>query len=148
MAKDLIVAPEFDDIVFKNRNKFYGAYNLRRRYHRTLLFSIFVGTLIVVAIFMVQYYRATSLQKMEQREEREVIALMENLDQPEDLNVEPPPPPPPPEATQQQLKYVAPEVVEEVSPEDQVDLLVAAEAIDIIQDEEVTEEVEIVDIVE
>jgi len=84
------------------------------------------------------------LQKIEQREEREIIAMMEDLDQPEDLNVEPPPPPPPPEETQQQLKYVAPEVVDSIKPEEQVELLTAAETMEIIQDEEVVEVVEVV----
>jgi len=149
MAKEFTYVPDFDDIVFKNRNQIYGAYRLRKRYTRTLLISIVVGTLIVVAIFMVQYYRAKTLQLVEQREAVEVIAEMENLDQPEDLNVEAPPPPPPPEEAQQQLRYVAPEVVEEVDPEDQVDLLVADEAVEIIRDEEVTEDVvEVVEIQE
>ena len=144
MAKDIIVVPDFDDIVFKNRNKTYGAYRLRKKYHRSLLFAILVGTSIVVAVFLVQYFRATTLLKIEQRAEYEVIAQMEDLDQPDDLNVEPPPPPPPPEQTQQQLKYVAPEVVDTINPEDQVDLLTAAEAVEILQDEEVVE-VEVVE---
>ena len=145
MTKDFTIVPDFDDIVFKNRNKTYGAYNLRRKYNRTLLISIFAGTLVVVAIFLVQYFRATTLLKIEQREEREVIAMMEDLDQPENLEVEPPPPPPPPEQTQQQLKYIAPEVVDSIKPEDEVDLLTAAEAIEIIVDEEVVEVVEVVE---
>ncbi|MBN2863019.1 MAG: energy transducer TonB [Bacteroidales bacterium] len=36
--------PEFDDIIFENRNKEYGAYNLRKRYNSAISFSI-LGTL-------------------------------------------------------------------------------------------------------
>jgi protein TonB len=36
----------FDDLVFRNRNKEYGAYDLRRRYRSAMLFSVFGGLLI------------------------------------------------------------------------------------------------------
>ena len=37
MAKEKIKAPAFDDIVFENRNKEYGAYKLRKKYNRTVI---------------------------------------------------------------------------------------------------------------
>ncbi len=141
MAKETIIAPEFDEIVFKNRNKLYGAYRLRKRYNRVLLVSMLTGIAIVSAVILYPFLKATTQKQFEQREEREVIAVMEELDQPEELDVEAPPPPPPTETTQQ-LKYVAPEVVDSISPEEEVDLLTATEAMDIIQDEEVVEIIE------
>ena len=37
---------DFDDLVFENRNKEYGAYRLRKRYNRVLLTGILTGSLI------------------------------------------------------------------------------------------------------
>ena len=38
--------PEFDDIIFKNRNKQYGAYNLRKQYKSAASYSIVGGVVI------------------------------------------------------------------------------------------------------
>jgi protein TonB len=138
MAKEIKRIPDFDDIVFENRNKEYGAYKLRRKYHRTAIMALVVGIIILCAAVITPYFRATTIQAKERKKEREVIAVMENLDQPDELTVEPPPPPPPAE-TQQQLKYVAPEVVDTISPEEEVQLMTAEESVEIIQDDEVIE---------
>lgn len=141
MAKEKVRIPDFDDIVFEKRNKGYGAYRLRKKYHRTLLLALIIGIMVLCATVITPYFRATTIQAKAQKEEREVIAVMENLDQPEELTVAPPPPPPPAE-TQQQIKYVAPEVVDTINPEDEIQLLTAEESIEIIQDEEFVEIVE------
>ncbi len=142
MAKERIIVPDFDDIVFKNRNKEYGAYKLRKKYHRTALMSLIIGIIVLCAAVITPYFRATTIQAKAEKKEREVIAVMENLEQPdEELTVEAPPPPPPAQ-TQQQIKYVAPEVVDTIQPEDEVQLLTAAEQVEIIQDEEVVEIIE------
>jgi len=63
---------------------------------------------------------------------------MENLDQPQE-NVEPPPPPPPPPAeTVEQVRYVAPVVVDSVKPEDVKQLMTADQAQVEVKNEEVT----------
>ena len=41
MAKELTRIPGLIDIIFENRNKEYGAYDLRKKYHRTLLIALF-----------------------------------------------------------------------------------------------------------
>ena len=69
---------------------------------------------------------------------------MENLDQPEELQIEAPPPPPPAE-TQQQIKYVAPEVVDSIKPDEEVQLMTMDETVETVQDEEVVEVVEVVE---
>ena len=142
MAKEITRIPDFDDIVFENRNKEYGAYKLRKKYHRTALMAFLIGIIVLCAAVITPYFRATTIQAKAEKKEREVIAVMENLDQPDDdLTVEPPPPPTPTQ-TQQQIKYVAPEVVDTIQPEEEVQLLTAADQIEIIQDDEVVEIVE------
>jgi protein TonB len=47
MVKEKINAPAFDDIVFEDRNKEYGAYKLRKRYNRTVNIALLIGILIL-----------------------------------------------------------------------------------------------------
>lgn len=136
--------PGFDEIVFENRNKEYGAYSIRKKYNRTLLLGFIIGIVVLSAAIIIPYFKASAMQKVAQQKEREVIAVMENLDQPEEIRVEAPPPPPPAE-TQQQIKYVAPEVVDSIKPEDEVQLMTMDETVETIQDEEVVEVVEVVE---
>jgi protein TonB len=144
MAVEVKRAPGFDDIVFENRNKEYGAYSIRKKYHRTLLIGLIIGIFVLTAVIITPYFRASAQQRSARQKEREVVAVMENLDQPDELQIEAPPPPPPAE-TQQQIKYVAPEVVDSIKPEEEVQLMTMDESIESVQDEEVVEVVEVVE---
>lgn len=87
--------PSFDDIVFANRNKEYGAYVLRKKYTRTMALSIILGVLIIVMAAIIPFIRAKSIAAAKARDANEVIAQMAN-----DIQLEeaaPPPPPPPPD---------------------------------------------------
>jgi protein TonB len=143
MAKALTRVPGFDEIVFENRNKEYGAYDIRKKYHRALLISFILGMIVLCAAIIVPYFRTTILQHKGEKKEREVIALMENLERPDELEIEAPPPPPPAEA-QQQIKYVAPVIVDSIKPEEEVQIMTMDESVETIQDEEVVEVVEVV----
>jgi hypothetical protein len=48
--------PGFDDIIFRDRNKEYGAYDLRRRYASTMSISLVAGLLIGASFFLVPYF--------------------------------------------------------------------------------------------
>jgi protein TonB len=141
MAKERIRIPAFDDIVFENRNKEYGAYTMRKKYNRTVMWGLLIGLIIMLTAVITPYVRAKTLEGRERKKEREVVAQMENLETPDELKVELPEEPPPPQQ-QQQVKYVAPEVVDTVKPEDQVKIMVADEAVSNIQDQEVVEVIE------
>ena len=45
MKKNKEKVPEFDDIIFRDRNKEYGAYDLRRRYNSTMSISLVAACL-------------------------------------------------------------------------------------------------------
>ena len=92
MAKEKIKAPNFDEIVFENRNKEYGAYSLRKRYSRHLLIGMITGIVVTATAIVGPYINAKALESQRKRAERQVEIKMENLEQPENL-VEPPPPP-------------------------------------------------------
>lgn len=139
MAKDIIKAPAFDDIVFAHRNKEYGAYKLRKKYKPTLLLAMLVGIIIIGTLVIAPYLNAKADSDREKRAERAVEIKMEAMDAPVEQVAPPPPPPPPPADVVQQAKYVPPVVVDSVKPEEEVQLMTADEAQDVVQNTEVVD---------
>jgi protein TonB len=137
MAKEKIKAPTFDDIVFEIRNKEYGAYTLRKKYSRNLLIGMIIGVIILGSAIIGPYLNTVAAENRQKRAEREVALQMENLDQPEQNVEPPPPPPPPPQEVVEQVKYVAPVIVDTVKPEEQTRMLTADEAKTEIKNEDV-----------
>ncbi|HLN21018.1 MAG TPA: energy transducer TonB [Bacteroidales bacterium] len=139
MAKDNIKAPAFDDIVFASRNKEYGAYRLRKKYKPTVILALTIGIIIIGSLVIAPYLNAKAAVDREKRAERTVEIKMEAMDAPTEQVAPPPPPPPPPADVVQQAKYVPPVVVDSVKPEDEVQLLTADEAEEVVQNTEVVD---------
>jgi protein TonB len=139
MAKDKMNAPAFDDIVFEDRNKEYGAYKLRKRYPRNVSIALLIGIVILATAIITPYINAKALEGRAKRAERQVEIKLENLDQPNEQVAPPPPPPPPPTDVVQQQRYVPPVVVDSVKPEEVKQLMTADQA----QNEVVNKDVEV-----
>ncbi|MCS7152636.1 MAG: TonB family protein [Bacteroidia bacterium] len=112
------VAFDWDDKLFQNRNKAYGAYFLRKRYVRHTLQALIIavsGIVIGVAVPFIKSYIEAKLEALRKKEKKQVITeLMEPP--PIDKKNEPPPPPidqPPPPPQRAQIKFVPPKVVKE-----------------------------------
>jgi periplasmic protein TonB len=144
MAKERVKAPAFDDIVFEDRNKEYGAYKLRKKYNPTVLVSMIIGVIILSTVVITPYINAKALENKQKRAERQVEIKMENLDQPTEVAPPPPPPPPPPADVVQQAKYVPPVVVDTIKPEEVSQLMTADQAQTEVKNQEVVEVVETV----
>jgi periplasmic protein TonB len=143
MATQKMKAPAFDDIVFESRNKEYGAYKLRTKYNRTVMWALLVGIVIIATAVIAPYINAKALENSKKRAERQVEIKMENLDQPNEQVAPPPPPPPPPTDVVQQQKYVPPVVVDSIKPEDMQQIMTADDAQVQVKDQEVVEVVEV-----
>jgi periplasmic protein TonB len=143
MAKEKLKAPAFDDIVFETRNKEYGAYKLRTKYNRTVIWALLVGVVIIATAVITPYLNAKALENRLKRAERQVEIKMENLDQPNETVAPPPPPPPPPSDVVQQQRYVPPVVVDSIKPEDVQNIMTADDAQVEVKDQEVVEVVEV-----
>ena len=82
-----------EEIVFKNRNKEYGSYVLRKKYSRYLTISLIIGILVLFSAAAYPLINAyLNKEKLLREKEKSVTAEMLNMPK-EDL---PPPPPPPP----------------------------------------------------
>jgi len=139
MANNSNNAPAFDDIVFEERNKEYGAYSLRKRYNRNVSIALLIGVLIIATAIITPYLNAKAAENRSKRAERQVEIKMENLDQPNQQVAPPPPPPPPPTDVVQQQKYVPPQVVDSIKPEDVKQLMTADQAQTEVTNKEVVE---------
>lgn len=105
-----------DEIVFENRNKAYGAYDLRTSYRSVLTKSFILGTIL----FLVAAITPFVIMKIKQMNAKEATEVNANLidilpEEPiieEVVEDEPPPPPPKEEEPQQEvIQNVVPEPV-------------------------------------
>ncbi len=108
--------PTLDEIVFENRNKNYGAYDLRTRYPKILTRSFIIGTLVFLFLVLVPLV-VLKIKEMNAKKETHVdanlVEILQDdkvLEQPKEEEA-PPPPPPKPEEPQKQ------EIIQNVVPE-------------------------------
>jgi periplasmic protein TonB len=97
-----------EEMVFKTRNKEYGAYVLRNKYRKYTTISLIIGIFIIGAAVaypvVAAYLNKAKLIKEVNTVETEMLNVPK-----EELPPPPPPPPPPPDVVQQQ-RFVAPVV--------------------------------------
>jgi protein TonB len=107
MTNEKQYVESLEEIVFENRNKEYGSYQLRKKYKKYVLISLAIALFlfgIVIAYPLIKsILEQGKLGKLTQTE-TSVELINPNNTPP------PPPPPPPPEKLIQQVKFVAPKV--------------------------------------
>lgn len=109
-------APSLDDIVFENRNRAYGAFDLRSKYRSVLTKSFILGTILFLVVAITPFV-IMKIKQMAGEDTTEVNAKLIDIlpdepivDQPKEE--EPPPPPPPPkEEVQEVIQNIVPEPV-------------------------------------
>ena len=114
--------PDFDDIIFENLNKEYGAYFLRKSYTSVLTLSIILAIILGSALVIIPYLRFPEQINKVVNNTRYVT--MENLMSPEEHRGAPPPPsqyvPRLAKAAVKQiipeLRYFAPTIVDTILP--------------------------------
>ena len=97
-----------EEIVFKTRNKEYGAYVLRKKYQKYTTIALIIAIFIIGAVVAYPVIAAYINKNRLIRETKAVETEM--LDIPKDELPPPPPPPPPPPDVVQQQRFVAPVV--------------------------------------
>ncbi len=108
---------DFDDLLFENRNRDYGAYFIRKKYNSAVITGIIIASLLVVAGVVIPFLSQGNSDKVIRAGAGFVQVSMENLQPPLDEIIIPPAPPPPEAARMQELvKYVPPVVVDTILP--------------------------------
>jgi len=115
------ITAQMDEIVFEHRNKMYGAYVLRKMYHRQLIRALFLATAILIAGLV--YPLVLSYNAMHGGRNVSMFdgpVYMPDGPPPAEPPALPPPPPPPPAAELvKRVVFVTPQVVEGEVPDDQ-----------------------------
>jgi len=143
MAKkaDSYKAVTIEDMVFENRNREYGSYQLRKKNVKYLFIGFLISFFGVSSGVAVPFIKAYMNKERSVVLVKETVAEMQNVKQEEDIPP-PPPPPPPPAEMEQQVKYQAPVVVD--SAKDDVQLAVVDDVKQTVSNEPVPENIEVV----
>lgn len=107
-----ILKSDFLDILFENRNKEYGAYELRRQYNKRVRNSV-IATASFALIIIGGYLISKSLKGNEDVQKKKPVIediKLEDVKLPDDPKTPPPPPPPPapPPAVKPTVKFTPP----------------------------------------
>ncbi|MDP4281678.1 MAG: energy transducer TonB [Bacteroidota bacterium] len=116
MAIENQYVESLEEIVFKNRNKAYGAYVLRKKYRKYISISVIITFLLLIVV--VGYPVLSTLAAKNRIIKEEKSVGVEILNVPKEELPPPPPPPPPPDALEQKVKFTAPVVVNDTVSED------------------------------
>ena len=86
---------DFDDLIFENRNKEYGAYQLRKKYNSVLLAGLIIASLLGTSAVMIPFLMRPKTERILSAGRGGVMIHMENFSQPEEQIYVPPAAPPP-----------------------------------------------------
>jgi periplasmic protein TonB len=121
-----VLKSDFLDILFENRNKEYGAYDLRRQYDKRVRNAV-IGSAALMLIVIGGYAISNYINKLEREnpDRKPVIEQikMEDVKIPDDPKTPPPPPPPPapPPPVKPSVQFTPPVIKkDEEVPEDEV----------------------------
>jgi protein TonB len=124
---------DFDDLVFENRNRDYGAYQLRKKYNNALLTGIIISSMLGILAVLIPFLIRPNNEKVVVGGRGYAISVrMENFNQPpqEQVYVPAGPPRPPTTRAPEPIEYVAPEVVDTLVPVEMtqasIDLILAS----------------------
>lgn len=111
-----------DDLLFRGKNKDYGAYFLRKMYPENIKKSLLIFLALVCAIAL-SYVIYDKLKDKVNFGEVKTVKKVTELKAPpplEDKKQPPPPPPPPPPPVKATIQFVPPKVVEVAAPEEEI----------------------------
>jgi periplasmic protein TonB len=113
MDQNQLKTATLDDIVFENRLKEYGAYELRKTYPKTVWRSFALGSLFFVAGIAGPYFGSKLFKAGDKALDQEVVVDLTDLAKQKEKEEEVAPPPPPPEEKKPeevaQVKFPPPE---------------------------------------
>jgi protein TonB len=118
MTPENVIYRDALDVLFEDRNKAYGAYQLRREYPKYLRNALLLTLLGVLLLFAAPYFFASMAGVFAAKEQP--IDVIAELGPPPDIdpNTPPPPPPPPvetpPPPTRTTVAFVPPVVKKDV----------------------------------
>lgn len=114
MEANKILSADVLDLIFEDRNKAYGAYDLRRTYNRRIVIALVITASLAVLALLGSILASTLKSNNTNKEEIREVTI-QDLKQEEDKPEPPPPPPPkPPEPPKIEMtKFTPPKIVKD-----------------------------------
>jgi protein TonB len=109
MEANKILSADLLDLLFENRNKDYGAYQLRKTYNRRITKALLI-TASVALLALLGSFIANKVNAAKEKFKKTEVTLTEITPE-EEKKVEPPPPPPPVEPPKVEMKQFTPPVI-------------------------------------
>ena len=130
------VTPSFDDLVFENRNKEYGAYKMRKNYNSALLWSLLISVFFIGATVFTPFivYEPVHITKPVVNDTLDVeftdLTQIQNqkIEEPKQIIEKTP-----------QLDYSKPEVVEKITPEEENKFLTSDELNSLVKNDSISD---------
>src|SRR4051812_38891340 len=112
MEANKILSADILDLIFEDRNKDYGAYDLRKTYSKRIWMALIITASVALLALLGSFLMDQFEGKKSEVEIKEVT--LQDLKQEEKLPEPPPPPPPkPPEPPKIEMtKFTPPKIVE------------------------------------
>jgi protein TonB len=109
-----VVAESRNALVFENKNKAYGAYEIRRTYNRSVAIAVAIASLSFVLLVSIPAIIDWLSKKTEEEVAKVDITAVDLTAPPPIDETEPPPPPPPPPPVIETVKFTPPVVEDEL----------------------------------
>src|SRR5436190_22047842 len=111
MEANKILTADILDLIFEDRNKSYGAYELRKTYHKRITAALLITAGVALLIFVASFIAKSISKSSAKLDVKEVV--LENIK--EEEKKEPPPPPPPKQEPPkvEMTKFTPPKIVED-----------------------------------
>jgi protein TonB len=110
---------DLDDLIFENRSRDYGAYQLRKKYNRVVIAGIIMASVLVSFAVILPFVLTSKKDRIISGDLAYYPVQLESLEPPIDRIIVPPAPPPPgSEHVQDVVKYIPPVVVDTILPSD------------------------------
>jgi protein TonB len=112
MEANKILSADLLDLVFEDRNKDYGAYQLRKTYNKRIRNALII-TASVALLALLGSFLANTLNSGTKKDKISEVTL-QNINQEEEKKPEPPPPPPKQEPPKVEMtKFTPPKIVKD-----------------------------------
>lgn len=113
-----VVSEGRNDLVFEHKHKDYGAYEIRRRYNRTVAIALAITSITFFFLISIPAIMDFINNQLEEKITVVDITPTDLLAPPPIDETEPPPPPPPPPPVMETVKFTPPVVEDDVVEED------------------------------
>ncbi len=111
MEANKILSADILDLIFEDRNKDYGAYELRKTYNRRITRALII-TASIAALALGGSVLSSSLKSKKDGKVKMQEVTLQDIKQEEEKKVVPPPPPPPKvEPPKVEMKQFTPPVI-------------------------------------